>query len=196
MAFIDPFAAIREEQAAAAIPEGHAGIVIAGRLHEYAPIGSRILATVIDVVAYKLGLVLVLVLCAYLVVLTSLDGDGGDSGAPLAVCVGYIVICFGPLTYRGAGQSVGKRIVGLRVVRPDGAPAPLGSVLLRELPWRALPLVVLPIQATPSAFDLWLAIGAVVIALLANANPLRQTFYDRLADTVVVNEDPIRITGA
>ncbi|MEH3053841.1 MAG: RDD family protein [Patulibacter minatonensis] len=195
MAYIDPFAAIREEQAAAAVPKGHSGVVIAGRLHEYAPIRSRVAATVIDVVAYKLGLVLVLLLGAWVVALTSLDGDGGTSTAALAICVGYIVMCFGPLTYRGAGQSVGKRIAGLRVVRWDGARASLGSVLLRELPWRALPLIVLPIQATPSSSDLWLAMGGVVIALLATADPLRQTFYDRLAGTVVVNEDPIPMTG-
>ncbi|MDO9354577.1 MAG: RDD family protein [Solirubrobacteraceae bacterium] len=195
MPFIDPNADFREAQAAAAIPVGRPGVVIDGRLHPYAPIGWRITATVMDLVAYRLGLVLVLMLCAWVITLTSLGGGGGDgiSVPALSICVVYIVASFGPLTYRGGGQSLGKRMIGIRVVNEDGSPAPLRTVLLRETPWRALPLILIPIGLVPTIFDLVLAGIGIVFALLATANPRTQTFYDRLAHTVVVHEDPVRL---
>jgi uncharacterized RDD family membrane protein YckC len=195
MPFIDPNADFREAQAVAAVPLGRAGVVIDGRLHPYASIGSRIAATAIDVAAYRFGLVFVLMLCAWIITFTSLSGHGGDgiSAPALTVCVAYIVACFGPLTYRGAGQSFGKGIMGIRVVAEDGSPARLGSVLLRETPWRALPLIVVPIGLFPTVFDVALAAIAIVVVLAGAANPRSQTFYDRLARTVVVHEDPVRL---
>lgn len=193
MPFIDPNADARQAQAVAAIPVGRPGVVVDGRLHPYASIGSRILATTIDLIVYRVGLMLVLVLCGFLLLLTSLGGKGtdGTSLPALAICVVYIALCFGPLTFRGHGQSVGKRMLGIRVLHEDGTPAAFGRVLLRETPWRALPLIVLPIQAAPSVFDVGLAAVGIIVALLATANPGRQTFYDRLAHTVVVEENPV-----
>ncbi len=74
------------------------------------------------------------------------------------------------------GQSVGKRILGLRIVRANGERAGLTRLfLLREL----LPLLVFLVP--------WVGAGAYFLdRVVVLANP-RRCLHDYLADTIVVD---------
>lgn len=91
------------------------------------------------------------------------------------------------------GQSVGKRLLNLVVVRTDGFPISMKTALVRTLVAYAL---VFPIAMSdwplPGALNyLWYAFAAVgAVLTLGHAtswvNPRRQALHDRLCDTVVV----------
>lgn len=71
----------------------------------------------------------------------------------------------------GGGRTPGKRLLGLRVVRADGAPVGLGEALVRNL----LRAVELPLGYAP---------GVLAVALTAR----RQRLGDLAAGTLVVRE--------
>lgn len=194
----DVFADLREAHAAAAVPAGRPGVVIDGRLHPFAPVGSRVCATLIDLVVFKAILVAFLVVCAYLFALTEVRyGTYAPAAVPaMLVCVAYAMVFFGPLTWRGNGQSLGKRMMGVRVTRIDGMPASLGRTMLRETPWRAVPLLALPIHAVPARPDVILALVGLLVVCVAALDSRRMAFYDHVAGTVVIDESPVPLTPA
>lgn len=93
-----------------------------------------------------------------------IDVSGGAFLLLVALGVGYYVVCEAV-----TGRTVGKGMVGIRVVGDDGEPVTFGAAVLRNL----LRLV--------DAFFFYL-----VAFVFAVQSPLRQRLGDRVAHTVVV----------
>ena len=74
------------------------------------------------------------------------------------------------------GQTVGKRVVGLRIVRSDGRRATLATILLRRV---VAPGVLASVPVVGSLF-------ALADALLVFSRD-RRTLHDHLADTIVID---------
>lgn len=74
------------------------------------------------------------------------------------------------------GQSVGKRLVGIRIVCTEGERAPLGRVF-----WRRMMLPTF-IEAIPLLGALFTLVDALLIF-----TPSRQTLHDRFAGTIVID---------
>jgi len=102
---------------------------------ELAGVGSRLLAAVVD------SLLQVLVLLGLGLALGAVrwvtSGDLSRLGANLAIAGGaavLVVIAYHTvLETLWAGQTPGKRLAGLAVVRDDGGPAGIGEVLVRNV---------------------------------------------------------------
>jgi uncharacterized RDD family membrane protein YckC len=87
--------------------------------------------------------------------------------------IGYFVWLLAALSY---GQSPGKQLVGLRVVKIDsGQAAGFGTMLLREV-------IAKPIIGVLS----WLTLGIVYFWLLWDKDT--QQLWDKVVDTLVVND--------
>ena len=97
-----------------------------------APSGSkldnrRMLAALVDLAIVAAGG------AAILLATGMLAGDGGSLGAPLAgVVVGWALYYYFACE-SGGGQTVGKRLTGLRVVREDGSPAEMREIAVRTV---------------------------------------------------------------
>ncbi len=147
--------------------------------YEVAGIGSRFLAAMVDTTA-----ILVLQLIVYVMILAvgrglagnSLDGSSFlDKWLPailgllaFAFLWGYYV--FFELLWNG--QSLGKRLIGLRVIRTDGTPLTLTESLVRNL--------VRLVDFLPFLY------GAGVITMFANEQARR--LGDLAAGTLVVHD--------
>lgn len=116
-------------------------------------------------VALLLDIVVVLLAAGAIAALTR----GAHVGELVALFAGVYTV---GLTHEGG--TLGKRIVGLRVVRSDGSRVGVGCAALRELVGRPLSL---------------LALGLGFLWMLDDRR--RQTWHDQLADTVVVRELPV-----
>lgn len=76
---------------------------------------------------------------------------------------------------RGNGQSIGKRIVGIKVVRKDGSPASLGRIFwLRNV-----------VNGIPASIPLLGYFYQLADALLIFSES-RQCIHDKIADTIVI----------
>jgi uncharacterized RDD family membrane protein YckC len=76
------------------------------------------------------------------------------------------------------GQTIGKRLCGIRIVRSDGRPAGLGRILsLRVFPITLLSSLPLPYLSNVSG----------LIDCLPIFRPSHKCLHDHIADTVVVN---------
>jgi uncharacterized RDD family membrane protein YckC len=105
-------------------------------------------------------------------------GPGGDAmntgiiAGMILGCVGFIVWAW--LMIRGvarSGQSIAKKMLGIRVVRTDGSPATLGRIFwLRNV-----------VNGLISVVPLYFLID--VLFIFAED---RQCLHDKLADTIVV----------
>jgi uncharacterized RDD family membrane protein YckC len=136
-----------------------------------APVGRRLLAGIIDASP---------ILGTILVVSAQLASDGFDlrsleSGDnPLlentAVWIALFIYVLHTMVSEALwGWTIGKRLMGLRVVMLDGSPAPFWPIFIRN----ALRVVDVLMAFTP--------------ALLALLPPLRQRLGDLIADTVVIS---------
>jgi uncharacterized RDD family membrane protein YckC len=102
--------------------------------YELAGIGSRFLAGVVDTVAQTL-LVVAIAVAASLI--GALQGDVGRipirvaivAASAVLIAIGYFVI----FEMLWDGQSLGKRMAGLRVIRTDGTPITAGDSLIRNI---------------------------------------------------------------
>lgn len=108
-----------------------------------APHGRRLVALLLD------GLIIVLLAVAIFVgIFASLDS--GEDGASIAVAVllGALAYAAGALLYAPVamalldGRTVGKLIMGLRVVGDDGRPVGFGRAFLREVVVKGLVLAI------------------------------------------------------
>lgn len=153
-----------------------------------ARLGSRVLALLVDLVV-QLVLFLVLLLLSWFV-LAVLAGTGLVDGALLqalflglvvAVLVGYPTA----LLTLTRGRTVGKLVLGLRVVRDDGGPVGFRHSLARTLVGVAVefPAVVLPFG------------GWVVSIVLMTTSPLSKRLGDHAAGTFVIHERNLEAWG-
>lgn len=134
-----------------------------------APIGSRILSGILDVVCIYVWVIALLVLLLRI-------GEGWSSALAAAVGVGLVVFAFvvwptGFETISG-GRSPGKIALGLRSVRLDGGPIQFQHALARAL--FAFPEI-----------HLFSGVPALTSAAMSSKH---QRMGDRLAGTVVIQE--------
>jgi uncharacterized RDD family membrane protein YckC len=132
---------------------------------------SRTLALTVDVTLQ------VLLLMAGTVLVSWVFSAGGSPGAQAAVTLGMVVLVLVGLPTAvetlTRGRSLGKMMMGLRVVRDDGGPTRMRHSLVR-----ALSMVFL---------DLWVTSG-VVGGISALASSKSKRMGDHLAGTIVVGE--------
>ena len=132
---------------------------------------SRTLALAVDVALQ------VLLLMAGTVLVGWVFSAGGSPGAQAAVTLGMVVLVLVGLPTLvetlTRGRSLGKMMMGLRVVRDDGGPTRMRHSLVR-----ALSMVFL---------DLWVTSG-VVGGISALASSKAKRMGDHLAGTIVVGE--------
>ncbi len=138
--------------------------------YQLAPLTERSFAFVIDVVLVAIvGFALSYALTRILV-----TAIGDDSflylflyvALPVGVFLGY----FFAFEYFGEGRTPGKRGLGLRTIRIDGAPPTAETYALRSA------MLFVDFLATSGALGL----------LAAGSSPLRQRVGDRIAQTVVI----------
>ena len=141
-----------------------------------ASIGQRIGARLLD------GLIIGVPLTVLVFAASDVSEDRKTISTPLWVqlVAAAISALYEIVLIRTRGQTVGKRVVGIKVVRStDGAlPDWTASVVRYVLP--VVP-VVIPV---PGLFLL-----SLVIYLVAIAHPLRQGWHDRAAGTIVVRAE-------
>jgi uncharacterized RDD family membrane protein YckC len=132
---------------------------------------SRMLALAVDLVVQGMLLVVGLVLAGWVF------GAGGSPGAQAAVSLAVVALALvgWPTLVETVtrGRSLGKMLMGLRVVRDDGGP-----IRMRHSLVRALAMVFL---------DLWTTSG-VVGGLSALVSARSKRMGDHLAGTIVVGE--------
>jgi uncharacterized RDD family membrane protein YckC len=172
-----------------------------------APILRRARARLIDfvlVAAFGFGLIFPLMVAAF--GLNGAASDAGEEGGIWTVntiFALFFVSAVLPFLYEAIqlpmyGQTIGKRILGLSVVRTDPAGEPVG---VSAGVWRAainnvgyqvpIFLFLLLAQAfTPLLLLMFAAVAALLIAYLRAAwdRPLHQAVHDKYAATVVVDD--------
>jgi len=131
---------------------------------------ERLIATVIDWMAMG-GFFIVLLLLS-----TSFAGAVSNGGEVFFSVIGVLVFVFYSPTseYFFQGSSLGKKAMGLRILRLDGQPCELMDYIIR---W-AFRMV-----------DFYLSGGAAAV-LLVGFSPTRQRIGDLLSNTVVVKYFP------
>lgn len=134
-------------------------------------IGARIVAQVID------NVVMIVLFLGFLIVSSGVDGVvGNEAGAGLSLLLtlaAFASVIFYHFFLEGYwdGYTVGKKLMGIKVVKETGEPCTYGSALLRNL-----------LEIIDGFF--YYAVGFVAMA----ASDKRQRIGDRAAGTVVVRE--------
>lgn len=139
---------------------------------DYVPWGRRFAARALD----TLVLLLITAVTAVAALIAG-QAIGGTGVGVVAGVLSVILDVFSPLAYHvvggSIGQTVGRRVMGYRIARLDGAPLGLSRSFSREL---------LVLVSTLPAMIGWLA------PLWA---PRRQTWHDSLVGAVAIESDPI-----
>ncbi|HHK5995367.1 TPA: RDD family protein [Neisseria subflava] len=109
----------------------------------------------------------------------------------------YLIVGIVQLYYMSRyGQSLGKKIMGIRVLKSNGSnPGFLGTVLVRELAWGLIVLVILISAYFVLKVNILicsLLILLINFIMLFSVKRDRRTLYDMMADTVVVKLPPRR----
>jgi uncharacterized RDD family membrane protein YckC len=131
---------------------------------------SRVLAGLIDVLV--IGAATGLVLAPALLL-------GRDTDLIAVPVLLLVAAAYFPLTMRSAGQTWGKRVARIRVVRADGRPLDTGTVIVRD------------VVGKTGIFTVLAVIALFVPTLVNFAWPLfdkrRQALHDKMAQTLVVS---------
>jgi len=138
--------------------------------------GTRLVATVLDGIIVATAVYLPMIIG--LAVGGALDSQGDSSGTiALALgagvgCIGFIVWSyFTIVNVTSNGQSIAKKMMGIKVVRSDGSPASLGRIfLLRNVVNTLIGLI---------------PVYGFIDALFIFGEP-RQCLHDKIADTLVI----------
>ena len=110
----------------------------------------------------------------------------------------YLVFGIFQLYYMSRdGQSLGKKIMGIRVLKSDGSnPGFGGTVLIREVAWSfivGIIVIAVMLAVNETGGDLVsLLMTFINFIMLFSVKRDRRTLYDMLADTVVVKLPPRR----
>jgi uncharacterized RDD family membrane protein YckC len=105
-----------------------------------------------------------------------------------------------PLVYRTGGQTLGKRLIGIKIVRMDGSPATFKNYFLRFIASVLLEgntyfsffggiffLIVYDFVPFAALWNNVLLVGFAASAVFASFHPERRAFHDILAGTRVMN---------
>lgn len=101
-----------------------------------AGLGSRFLAAAIDTIILVLLMLVLVVIAVVLFSATDRFGRAGTNLIIALVLLGLFAAFFGYYTFWEMlwnGQSPGKRVVGLRVIRDDGLPLNFSASMIRNL---------------------------------------------------------------
>ncbi|UTG71602.1 RDD family protein [Neisseria subflava] len=110
----------------------------------------------------------------------------------------YLVFGIVQLYYMSRdGQSLGKKIMGIRVLKSDGSnPGFGGTVLIREVAWAfivGIIIIAVMLVVNETGGDLVSLLMAFInFIMLFSVKRDRRTLYDMMADTVVVQLPPRR----
>ncbi|MDP9021175.1 MAG: RDD family protein [Actinomycetota bacterium] len=159
---------------------------------EPADVGRRIGADVIDfVVLLTLGLVVTVIMRIVGVAGPAMGGAGGGTTlARLGVTVVTLAVHLGYWLYTegSRAQSIGKMVMDLAVVRPDGSPIDHADAFRRRvifyLPWPAAWIPWFPLDVLVMIVSAGLLLAGL-ISYLVN-DPDHRGFHDRFAGTVVI----------
>lgn len=146
--------------------------------------GKRLLAYFLDSLIIGIPCAIVLMLLSGVMgsgAATAEDGEliGMIVGGIGSIIVGIAVALYKILMEASSGQTLGKRIAKIRVVRVDGAPMDVGSAVKRN--WWVL------LAAVPVLGYLSTPIGLGVL-ITASSQPGLQAFTDKAAGTMVVRD--------
>lgn len=144
-----------------------------------ATLGSRFLALGIDTLLQLLAILTLLALVTGIRLLVGpLRGDTAENWLLALVLLGAFTIYYGYFGFFEsvwAGQTPGKRVIGLRVIHASGRPVAVYEAILRN--------VVRIADQLPGIY----AVGIFTIFLTERS----QRLGDLAADTVVVHEQPV-----
>lgn len=133
---------------------------------EYAEWGTRVGAYLIDGLVACVPLVLAFALFAF-----SSSGSAVVVGVPILIAGFAWALLYKPVFEGRSGQTVGKRMLGIKVVREDGRPMSYGPAFAR---W----VVAWVIN--------WVPFGGVIDDLWPLWDDRNQTLHDKAAKTLVV----------
>ncbi len=134
--------------------------------HSLAERGSRLVASLVD----GLGVYLPMVVLAII----SENTSGALRGIAGLLAVLWLLALLGvQLYFAASGQSIGKRILSLRVVRTDGSPASLARIVFLR---NGVIVLLGSLCGVVSLIDALMIFGEE-----------RRCLHDQLADTIVVN---------
>lgn len=136
-------------------------------------IGARIGAQIIDTIV--MGVIFFVTFFVF-GILGSVGGDSAATGFSfLGLLIGFCASMFYGFFLEGYwdGYTVGKKLLGIKVVKEDGSPCTYGSALLRNL-----------LEIIDGLF--YYVVGFIFMA----SGDMRQRLGDRIAGTVVVKEQP------
>ncbi|HTG98704.1 MAG TPA: RDD family protein [Vicinamibacterales bacterium] len=134
--------------------------------------GTRLVAVILDGIIFTA--------MVYLPVILAAAGASGENSSAAGLGLGVLLACVGFgvwawLTIRyilANGQSIGKRITGIKITRTDGSRASLGRIFwLRNV-----------VNGLLSLIPLYGLIDALFIFA-----ETRQCLHDKIADTIVIN---------
>lgn len=117
----------------------------------------------------------------------AIPADGGGSGLWIGVSVVLLLIwgVYQVVLMSKTGQSVGKKLMGIRVITLDGEnPGFVGTVLMREVVFGLILGVISIIPVLGSIVYLGVMIALLVMIFLESRE--RRTLQDMLAKTLVV----------
>ena len=147
---------------------------------EYAGRVQRFVAAAIDLVILFVIMVILDVI-GIVDVFEAQDRGNVDVAIQAAIGLAYYV----PLT-AGRGATLGKMALGIKVVGLDGSRARTGSVLIREIIVRSLPVSILPILlGSDIGGQVGLLVGPIVVVFVL-FDSKRQGLHDKAAGTLVV----------
>jgi uncharacterized RDD family membrane protein YckC len=159
--------------------------------YELASVGQRTVAAMLDVIAF---LIYFLIFSIILGLSSPFSQDAVGMGKTMFIFLLMIKIpwiFYNPLIeYLTHGQSLGKYIMGIRVVTISGERPGLREVFTRwifkgDFIW---------ISADPLTILIWIAIGVIGI-LFAGTSERRQRMGDAMANTIVIrNKSSMRYT--
>ncbi len=176
-------------------PMGYA--VPANAAGSLASIGQRFLAVLVDAVIFiVVGVVVGLIFGATAMAGVGAFGAGALARTTIGASVVLALLAFGYYAYfySTTGQTIGKRVVGIRVIRRDNQPLDWNTGIRRTLVIQISNIVGLLLallfgsaSAAGSSLGSLVSLFSLVDYLWAFWDAEKQTLHDKFANTVVVN---------
>lgn len=110
----------------------------------------------------------------------------GDEGAVASWLVTILSTAYFIGFWAWRGQTVGKMVIGAKIVRADGSPLGIGRAILRYLGYFVYLLIARFLPGPDYTVFIVVAVGLFVVAL----NRQKRGLHDLLPDTVVINTRP------
>ena len=108
-------------------------------------------------------------------IISSLLIDNDSKGEAFSNLVALLYSLFVPIFWQG--YTVGKRIVGIRIVKMDGSPVGFGTMLLRVI-------------VAGLVYVVTLGIGLIISAIMVGARQDKRSIHDLIAGTYVTANRP------